>query len=447
MSSDGIPRTFFIRTFGCQMNLHDSEHVAGVLEAAGLGRCESPDEARLVIFNTCCVRKSAEDRFWGNLAAVVADSVESGRMVAVCGCIAERYGVEILARFPGVSLVFGMDRLESLPEMLALCARSPLCDLGDVELASIDHLPSCAATESHAWVPISHGCDNNCAYCVVPLVRGPERQRAPGDILEEVRRLAASGVIEVTLLGQNVNSWRGEPDESFADLLERIAKVPGIARVKFETSHPRDLDDRILEVMAGTPQVCEYLHLPVQSGSDAVLEAMGRGYGREYYLQRLALARELVDGISITTDVMVGFPGESEKDHQDTMDLIRRARFDAAYLFLYSRREGTPAAEIRQEVPRRVVRRRFAELGALQEEITHTALEGMVSSRKEVLLEGRARRGPMLSGRARGHQVVLVEPGAFEAGSLVEVSITGAGRHTLRGRVEKVLRPGGVSGA
>ncbi|MBU1672094.1 MAG: tRNA (N6-isopentenyl adenosine(37)-C2)-methylthiotransferase MiaB [Actinobacteria bacterium] len=429
------------------MNLHDSEHVAGVLDAAGLEPSESLDDAQLVVFNTCCVRKSAEDRFWGNLVSVSADAARSGRVVAVCGCIAERYGVEILTRFPGVSLVFGMDRLESLPEMLARCTRSPLIDLGDAGTACIDHLPSRAACDSHAWVPVSHGCDNNCAYCVVPLVRGPERNRATGDILEEVRRLAACGVIEVTLLGQNVNSWRGEPAETFAGLLQQIAEVPGVSRVKFETSHPRDLDDRILEVMAGTPQVCEYLHLPVQSGSDAVLSAMGRGYGREFYLQRLALARELVDDISITTDVMVGFPGESEKDHADTVDLLRRARFDAAYLFLYSRRDGTRAAEMGKEVPRQVARRRFAELSILQEEITHTALEGMVSSRREVLLEGRARRGPLLSGRARGHQVVLVEPGACRDGSLVEVSITGAGRHTLRGRVEKVLRPGGVSGA
>ncbi len=386
------------------------------------------------------MRQSAEDRFWGNLSTVTSNDGQAGRLVAVCGCIAERHGVEILSRFPGVSLVFGMERLALLPAMLERCRQAPLCDLGDAGGASIDRLPSRARSTSHAWVPISHGCDNKCAYCVVPLVRGPERSRAPDDIHEEDRRLAASRVIEVTLLRQNVNSTAGgAPRESFAGLLQSVAAVPGIRRVKFETSHPRDLDDRILEVMAATGEVCEYLHLPVQSGSDRVLDAMGRGYGREYYLERLARARELVKGISITTDLIVGFPGESEEDHADTIDLLERARLDAAYLFLYSRRDGTPAAEIADEVPRQVARRRFAELSTRQEEITCASLGRMVGDRQEVLLEGRARRGPMLSGRARGHQVVLVEPGAWEAGSLVEVTVTGSGRHSLRGRVERAI--------
>jgi len=437
MSRQSLTRenTFFIRTFGCQMNRHDSEHIAGVLASAGYSPAESADDADILIFNTCCVRQSAEDRVWGNLASLASPD-RRPRVVAVTGCMAERHRVAVMERASAVDLVFGMDSLERLPSLLEASLDGALCDLGEVENAAIDRLPASREGGARAWVPVSHGCDNRCAYCVVPSVRGRQRSRAPEDIVSEVARLSADGVLEVVLLGQNVNSYgRDLPAPAgFAGLLEKVASVDGIRRVKFETSHPRDLSRDILEVMASVPQACEYLHLPVQSGSDRVLEAMNRGYSRDYYIEEAARARSMVPGLTLTTDVIVGFPGETDEDFAATLELVRRVAFDAAYIFLYSPRVGTTAAALADEVPQQVKHRRYEQLAGAQDAQTERSLGAMVSTVQEVLLEGPAKRGGMLRSRTRGNRVVLL-PGSTPAGPILDVLITGAGRHALRGVV------------
>lgn len=434
--------SFFIRTFGCQMNFHDSEHVAGVLRAAGYRQTGSAEGADVIVFNTCCVREGAEDRVWGNLGSLAGTRGPGGGgpTVAVCGCMAQRHGVEILRRFPAVSLVFGEGSLERLPRLLVECGRAPVCDLGEMDRSAIDRLPAERTSPASAWVPVSHGCDNMCSYCVVPFVRGRERCRPPGEVVEEVRRLAAEGVLEVTLLGQNVNSYgRGAPGGGFAGLLGEVCRVPGIRRVKFETSHPRDLAEEILEVMAEEPAACEYLHLPVQSGSDRVLRLMNRGYTRDYYLGIASRARERVPGVALSTDMIVGFPGETEKDFEETLDLVRRARFDSAYMFIYSPREGTAAFEMEDDVSPGEKKERFDRLAALQEEMTGRSLEGCVGLEVEALVERPGRLAGQVVARTRGHRVVVLSEREAGIGSLVSARITGAGGHSLRGTVTRVL--------
>ena len=431
--------SYFIQTYGCQMNVHDSEHIAGVMQSSGFSSADSIEQADIVIFNTCMVRQSAEDRAWGNISSLA--SRNESALLAVCGCMAERYRVGIMSRCPQVRLVFGPGSLHRLPDIIEKSRGAQLCDLGDINTAAVDDLPAEKKSPSGAWVPVSHGCDRYCAYCVVPLVRGRERSRPVDEVNAEVRSLASAGVFEVTLLGQNVNSYGhdlvGRP--SFADLLESVASVPGIRRVKFETSHPRDLSDSILRIMSHREEACEYLHLPVQSGSSRVLEAMGRGYDREFFLKRISRAREIVEGLVLSTDIMVGFPGETDRDFRDTMELVEAVGFDTAYMFIYSRREGTEAASMKNEVPGSVKSERFKELKFLQDGITERSLAGLVGRRVELLLEGHARSGDYTVGRTRGHRVVLVPDGQAPLHSLVEASVLGAGRHTARGRVEEVL--------
>ena len=426
--------TFFVRTFGCQMNMHDSEHVAGVLTSAGYTRAASIDDCDIVIFTTCCVRQSAEDRVWGNLASLASPG--RPRVVAVTGCMAERHREGIMARARAVDLVFGMDALERLPSLIVECLSGPVCDMGDVAEARIDCLPETREGGARAWVPVSHGCDNDCAYCVVPSVRGPERSRPAGEIVSEVDRLSREGVLEVVLLGQNVNSYGRDlgVHPGFAGLLEKVAAVDGISRVKFETSHPRDLSEDVLEVMSSVPEVCEYLHLPVQSGSDRVLERMNRGYGRDYYMELATRSRAAVPGLTLTTDVIVGFPGETEDDFADTVDLVRRVGFDAAYIFIYSARQGTPAAEWTGDVPDAVKHQRHDELAGVQDAATALSLAGLVSTVQQVLVEGEAKKGGMVRCRTRGNRVVLV-PAGTPRQAVLDVTITGSGRHALRGLV------------
>lgn len=434
------PSTFFIRTFGCQMNVHDSEHIAGVLEEAGYVRAATAEEAGLVIFNTCSVRESAEDRAWGNIA-MLASSPGGSPRVAVCGCMAQRHGIEILQRFSNVDLVFGLASLARLPQLLERSRRSPVVDLGDIEDSWVDELPVRCGSAASAWVPVSYGCDNSCSYCVVPLVRGRQRSRALDRITEEVETLARGGVIEVTLLGQNVNSYGRdlEPQTTFAGLLARVASTPGLRRVKFETSHPSDLSDDILEAMGEDQAVCEHLHLPVQSGSDRVLERMLRGYTADFYLERVERARELVPDLAVTTDIIVGFPGESEDDFRYTLELVRRARFDSAFTFIYSPRAGTRAYGYPDDVTAEAKRERFGRLSLLQDEIGSHSLGRLEGKSVEVLVEGPARRGPFVTGRTRGNQVVLLPEDSALKDTLVMAEIVGSGKHALRGETRELL--------
>ena len=417
------------------MNVHDSEHVAGVLINNGYEPAAEQDDADIIIFNTCCVRQSAEDRVWGNLGALAHEGGRR-RIVCVCGCMAEKHGSGIMTRAPGVNLVFGMAALDRLPGLIGAAMLTHVCDLGDVSQARIDCLPAARDSKYQAWVPVSHGCDNNCSYCVVPAVRGADRSRLENEVVSEVEGLASQGVVEVILLGQNVNSYGRdlEPASSFARLLRQVADVDGIRRVKYETSHPRDLTDDILEVMGGSDKICEYLHLPVQSGSDRILHMMNRGYGRDYVMELAARAREKIPGLTLTTDIIVGFPGETDKDFSETMRLVEEVQFDTGYLFLYSSREGTPAADMSGTIPDNIKRRRFKKLAELQGEITAGSLKKVVGMEAEVLIEGPSKRGAFLAGRTRGHTVVHVPIEPLES-PLVRVHVDAAGKHSLRGSI------------
>ena len=433
-----VPGSYFVRTFGCQMNLHDSEHIAGVLEDAGYTPAPDMSSAAVVVFNTCSVRKSAEDRVWGNLGRL--SSRGALPVVAVCGCMARRVGDELIES-GRADIVFAIEDLGDLPSLIERSAERPLLSVGEFGTAHIDSLPSMRRSALKAWVPISHGCDNYCTYCVVPYVRGEQRSRPSSEIVKEVSELAADGVVEVTLLGQNVNSYgRDSGDIAFAEILAGVGAAEGIGRVKFETSHPRDLDSQTIEAMASVDAVCGHLHLPVQSGSDRILKEMNRGYNAAYYLDRLGEVRSAFEGVAVTTDVIVGFPGETEEDFRATLDLVRAAEFDAAYTFIYSDREGTAAAVMPGKVPGEVIHERFDRLCALQEQSTRRALESMVGRTEEVLIEGAARRGDMLTGRTRGGKVVLVEAGALGGEALAMVKITGSGKHAARGIIEEIIR-------
>jgi tRNA-2-methylthio-N6-dimethylallyladenosine synthase len=433
------PDSYLIRTYGCQMNVHDSEHIAGVLEESGYSPASKAENAEIIVFNTCCVRKGAEDKVWGNLGAL--QSADESPLVVVCGCMAERHGHEIIERFPVVDIVFGLDALERLPELIRRSGSGPVCDLGDKNEAEPDGLPSVRGRRSSAWVPVSHGCDNHCSYCVVPGVRGGERSRSPYEIMAEAESLVGDGVVEITLLGQNINSYGRDlyPSSSFAELLRSVSSVPGIRRVKYETSHPKDLTDDILAVMAERPEVCEHLHLPVQSGSDRILRAMNRGHDRRFYVERVRKAREIVKDLVVSTDIIVGFPGESDADFIDTLDLVEIVGFDSAFIFIYSERDGTPASRMTDEVPSEVKSDRFMKLSRLQDKKTLQSLSRLLGRSVEVMVEGPARKGDYVVGRTRGSQVVLLPATEAAVDSLVTARVSGVGKHAARGNVTGVL--------
>lgn len=436
------PHSYIIHTYGCQMNKHDSEHIAGVLEKCGYVRAGNDDEAEVIILNTCSVRKSAEQKVWGKLGTLI-DKDPGAKIIGVAGCMAQVMGEYIIERSPAVNIVFGLDSLNRIQELIEQGRISPICDLGDINKAEIDLLPCVPESSYSAWVPVSHGCDNNCSYCIVPRARGRVRSRELGYIISEVKELAGRGIIEIVLLGQNVNSYGNDLKNKtgFEILLDEVAKVRGLRRVKFETSHPADMNEQILKVMANNPNVCEYLHLPAQSGSNRILEAMNRKYSREYYLNIAETARNYVDNLTLSTDIIVGFPGETEEDFMDTMKLLEQVRFDNAFVFKYSEREGTGAAGIREEVPDTVKTERLMRLGELQDKITENSLAALSGRIMEVLIDGRAPRGNFMKGRTRGNQVVLVNAeDGISPGTLALIKINGTGKHTARGEIVKVIR-------
>ncbi len=428
--------TFEVRTLGCQMNKHDSERIAGMLLARGMTPAPAGETADVIVFNTCCVRENADERLYGQVSSLSGIRRERGTVIAVGGCIGQRDGSALLRTLPQIDVVFGTHNLARLPALLDAAADSPrpVVEIGDPSDGDFTSgLPSQREHPWHAWVPITVGCDNFCTYCVVPYVRGRERSRALEDVVAEVRRLANEGVVEVTLLGQNVNSYGrdlyGAP--RFAELLRSVAGT-GVRRVRFTTSHPKDLSDETIRAMAESPQVCRHLHLPVQSGSDRILAAMNRHYTHESYLQLVDRLYEAMPDLSLTTDIIVGFPGESDADFEETMRTVEAARYDQAFTFIYSPRKGTPAADMPDQVPREVVQPRFDRLvSAIQASALAKNLP-LVSTVQTVLLEGASKRDPrVLTGRTGGNKVVHVplpaEASADRlAGKVVDVRIDDA---------------------
>jgi tRNA-2-methylthio-N6-dimethylallyladenosine synthase len=372
---DERTRTYEIRTYGCQMNVHDSERLAGLLEDAGYARADDGSTPDVVVFNTCAVRENADNRLYGNLGHLrPVKEGHAGMQIAVGGCLAQKDRDTIVKRAPWVDVVFGTHNIGSLPVLLE---RARVQEAAQVEIKeSLEAFPSTLPTRREspyaAWVSISVGCNNTCTFCIVPSLRGKETDRRPGEILAEIEALVAEGVLEITLLGQNVNSYGAEFGDrgAFADLLRACGGVEGLERVRFTSPHPRDFTDDVIAAMAETPNVMPSLHMPLQSGSDRVLRAMRRSYRSERFLGILDRVRARIPDASISTDIIVGFPGETEEDFQDTLRVVEQARFASAFTFQYSIRAGTPAATMPDQVPKEVVQERYERLVALQEQIS-----------------------------------------------------------------------------
>ena len=439
-----MPRTYQVRTYGCQMNAHDSERIAGVLESSGYAPVADGKQPDLVVFNTCAVRENADNRLYGNLGHLAPIKASTpGMQIAVGGCLAQKDQGEVVRRAPWVDVVFGTHNLGSLP---ALLERARVHDEAQVEiLESLEVFPSTLPTRREsayaAWVSISVGCNNTCTFCIVPALRGKEKDRRPGDILAEIKALVAEGVIEVTLLGQNVNAYGVEFGDrgAFADLLRACGRIEGLERVRFTSPHPRDFTDDVIAAMAETPNVMPQLHMPLQSGSDRILQAMRRSYRADRYLGIIERVRAAMPEAAITTDIIVGFPGETEDDFQGTLNVVRASRFASAFTFQYSPRPGTPAATMDDQVPKEVVQDRYNRLIALVEEMAWEEGKRFVGREVEVLVaEGEGRKDDAtarLSGRAADNRLVHVARNANigdpRPGDLVVGEVTYAAPHHL----------------
>ena len=433
----------YLRTFGCQMNEYDSEKIADVLrESEGLAPAAHPEDADVIVFNTCSVREKAQDKVFADLGRVKhLKQARPELMIAVGGCVASQEGGAIVERAPYVDVVFGPQTLHRLPELLARRRASgrPQVDISFPEIEKFDRLPAPRARGAQAFVSIMEGCSKYCSFCVVPYTRGEEVSRPFIDVIGEISRLAAQGAMEVTLLGQNVNAWRGDiagAAADFAELLYYVSDIPGIERIRYTTSHPREFTQRLIDAHAALPKLAPHVHLPVQSGADRVLAAMKRGYTA---LEYRAIARRLKQArpdVSLTSDFIVGFPGEAEADFEATLKLAREVGFDGSFCFLYSRRPGTPAAELPGEVPAAEKSARIQRLQALLDAQARAVSEGMVGTTQRVLVEGLSRkRDSELSGRTSNNRVVNF-PGPQELiDTYADVRVTAALSHSLRGEL------------
>jgi tRNA-2-methylthio-N6-dimethylallyladenosine synthase len=437
-------KRFYLKTMGCQMNDHDSEVITGILLSLGYQRTEAVEDADLILYNTCCVRENPERKVYGHISAFRRLKEENPELIiGICGCMPQQKEErqQILKKLPHVDLVFGTHNIHRLPELLDRAASGErvveVWDEAQYEEGEDfrDSLPVQRSDGLKAFVNIIYGCTNFCTYCIVPYTRGKEHSRTPEKIKEEVLGLAAEGYKEVTLLGQNVNAYGKDLRESasFSSLLADLNGIDGLARIRFTTSHPRDMGLDLIEALASLDKVCEHLHLPVQSGSTRLLKRMNRGYTREYYLDLVEKVRKAVPGISITTDLIVGFPGETEEDFQDTLDLVREVGFDSAFTFIYSPREGTPAARWPEQIPEEIKKERIYQLIELQNSISDAQMRRLVGTRQELLVEGRSKDG--LVGRTRTNRQVHFAGSAALYGSLVTVEITEASTWSLQGRI------------
>jgi tRNA-2-methylthio-N6-dimethylallyladenosine synthase len=431
--------TYHIETYGCQMNAHESEKAAGVLEALGYSAAQEKKGADLILFNTCCVREHAEARLSGNVGALKEyKKARPGALLAVWGCMMQQPGAaqRLAARFPFVDIVFGTNQLHHIEQMLSSALlEGKRVVMAEPDEAVIEGLPAQRSGAS-AFVNIIYGCNNFCTYCIVPYVRGRERSRKSTDILNEIDTLCQSGVTEVTLLGQNVNSYGKDlgRDLSFPELIRSIDKNTGVKRLRFMTSHPKDLTDELIDCYGSVKCLCEHIHLPVQAGSSQILAAMNRRYTRDQYLVLVSKLRARVPGIGITTDFIVGFPGETEEDFKETLSLVRDARFDAAYTFAYSRRTLTKAASMPGQLSRAEKSERLSRLNALVLQYVRESSERYAGSTVEVLAESRSRmNGDELSGRTRTAKMVSFPGHEDEIGEYLDVDIDRISGHTLHG--------------
>ncbi len=438
LRADGTPRSYTVRTLGCQMNVHDSERLSGSLEAAGYVAAETPESADVVVINTCAVRENAAQKLYGNLGQLAAKKrVREGMQIAVGGCLAQKDQGTIVEKAPWVDVVFGTHNMGSLPALLERARHNAEAQVEILE--SLEVFPSTLPTKrdsaASGWVSISVGCNNTCTFCIVPSLRGKEKDRRPGDVLAEVQALVDDGAIEVTLLGQNVNTYGVEFGDRFAfgKLLRAMGEIEGLERVRFTSPHPAAFTEDVIAAMAETPNVMPTLHMPLQSGSDTVLKAMRRSYRSKKYLGILDQVRERIPHAAITTDIIVGFPGETEEDFEDTLRVVAQSRFQSAFTFQYSIRPGTPAATMEQQVPKAIVQERYERLMALQEQISLEENQAQIGRTVQVLVSGEGRKDAAtrrLSGRAEDNRLVhfAMPEGAEEPrpGDVVTVKVTAA---------------------
>jgi len=473
-----VARKYLLRTYGCQMNEHDSERIAGLLEAEGYEATGSIDDADVVMLNTCCIRVNADNKLYGALGNLKAEKEQRPDLqIAVGGCLAQKDKDLVATKAGHVDVVFGTHNVHRAAELLAESRENG--QIVEILEAAVDAehakfpsaLPEKREVDFAAWVTIQIGCDNSCAFCIVPSVRGPEISRPFGDLVSEVELLARDGVAEITLLGQNVNSYgrditlklggreassddaseaglawadggrrRGRP--LFADLLREVGAVPGIERVRYTSPHPKDLRDDTISAMADVDEVCNHLHLPLQSGSDEILSAMHRGYTADRYLERLAAAQAGIDDLAVSTDIIVGFPGETDADFERTLEVAAEAQYDSAYTFVFSAREGTEAADYEDRfIPKSVTKERMARLRHVIERSAAVKNLARVGRVEEVVIEGPSKRNAgVLTGRTRQNKLIHFEAEGLKAGAVATVIVTEGKSHYLVGELDEVVR-------
>lgn len=427
------PRKVFIRTFGCQMNVHDSEKMFGILEGEGYSAIENPHKADLIIFNTCSIRQKAEQKFFSELGRFKYLKKRNPELkIVVAGCIAQHEGKNILQRAPFVDFIFGPQNIHILKSFLYGNSK-PVSLEDNPNIFTID-LPVKRENGVKAWVTIMYGCNNFCSYCVVPYTRGRERSRPSENIYSEVLRLAEDGYKEITLLGQNVNSYKSDID--FPELLSRINRVGGIERIRFITSNPKDFSNDLMESIEKLPKVCEHIHLPIQSGSDKILKLMNRRYTYDEYRDKVLSLRKKIPDISITSDIIVGFPGETENDHMLTLKALREMEFDGIYAFKFSARKGTKAAMIKDNVADEIKLHRLREILFVQDEITSRKNKSLEGTIQEVLIEGESETDKSkMTGRTRTNKIVNISGSNIDKGTLLCVEIKKGRRHSLEGAI------------
>lgn len=441
--NEGLPLKYFIFTFGCQMNEHDSEVMAGILENEGYRAAQVKEEADLLLINTCCIRETAENKVYGLLGKLrKLKQAKPSLMIGLGGCMTQQESAvdKIKRRFSYVDFVFGTYNTHHLGDLLAKAKinRKTVIEVLQEAGPACEILPARSSGNNRAWVVITHGCNNYCTYCIVPYVRGRERSRSPEDIIKEIENLVTRGYKEVTLLGQNVNSYGRDLQQNidFAGLLEKVNRINNLERIRFVTSHPRDFTSRLIETISICDKVCEFVHLPVQAGSNHVLQMMNRGYTREYYLELVERIRRSIPGVAITTDIMVGFPGESDEDFSETLDLVEKIRFDSAFTFIYNKRSGTPAALMSEQISAEKKRERIKILIKKQNQIAKEINLNEVGKKHQILIEGKSKNNPeFLSGRSRTNKLVICHGSPHLIGKLAEVEITGGGLTHLEGKL------------
>ena len=440
----GTDKKAFIETYGCQQNVSDSETISGMLISMGYTMTNDKNEADFIIYNTCAVRENAELKVYGNLGAL--KHVKNRRedvILAVCGCMMQQESVkeQIRKKYKHIDIVFGTHSLYRFPEILSkvLTEKTRVLDVVESNGAIAEDLPVNKAEGPCAWISVMYGCNNFCSYCIVPYVRGRERSRDKENILEEVRQVAAKGCKEVTLLGQNVNSYGNDLEENidFADLLCMVCKVDGIERVRFMTSHPKDISDKLIDTMAREPKICKQLHLPIQAGNNRVLKTMNRRYTKEDYLAKISKIKEKMPGIALTTDIIVGFPGETTEEFKDTLEVLREVRYDTIFSFIYSRRPGTPASSMEDVISPEEKKRNFDELLRIQDAISKEKNLELLGRTVTVLTEGESKNNPeFLAGKTEGGKTVNFRGDKSLVGQFVNVRITDAKTWSLTGEVE-----------